>query len=250
MAPSSSPEIWRFDNANALYYALIDAIAGAVAEVIAQGRRPVIALPTGNTMIPFYRLAVEHAEKLQISQWQCFNLDEYYPIDERNHAETFDAFMDRNFYSKLQKPVAFRKILNGRTLDPEEECRHYERLIEDRGGIDLALLGLGANGHIAFNEPGSEFDSHTRLIELHPQTLLANFHGPSSTQAPFTHAMTLGIGNLLSTRKIFIVALGKSKAQAVKNAILEPESRTCPASALRRHSAVTWFLDPEASQWI
>jgi len=247
MAPSGSPEIWRFDNANALYYALIDAVASAVASVVApplaQGRRPVLALPTGNTMIPFYRLAVENADKLQTSQWECFNLDEYYPIDERNHADSFDAFMDRNFYSKLSKPVAFRKILNGRTSDPDEECRRYEALIAERGGIDLALLGLGSNGHIAFNEPGSEFDSSARLIELHPQTLLAN-------SVPFTHAMTLGIGNLLTARKIFVVALGKSKAQAVKNAIREPESRTCPASALQRHPSVTWFLDPEASQWI
>lgn len=246
MSPSSSPQIWRFDNANALYYALLDTIAQSTGQIVSQEKRPVLALPTGNTMIPFYRLATTQPEALHLSQWQCFNLDEYFPISEQNKVYTFDHFMDQNFYSKLSTPVAFRKILNGRSIEPHEECRRYEELIEERGGIDIALLGLGTNGHIAFNEPGSEFDSRTRLVELHPETLMANFQG----QALFTHAMTMGIGTLLSAKKIIVVALGKNKAQAVKSAIEAPESRTCPASALRRHSNVTWFLDQEASQLI
>ena len=124
--------------------------------------------------------------------------------------------------------------------------KSYEKLIEDAGGIDITLLGIGSNGHIAFNEPGSEFDSRTRKIELHPDTLMANFKG----HAIFSHALTLGIGNLLESKKIFILALGKNKAQAVRCSIREPESRNCPGSGLRRNPNVTWFLDQEAASLI
>jgi glucosamine-6-phosphate deaminase len=250
MTLSAKPQIWRFDNANALYYALVDTLTTSTNQIIAEGKRPVLALPTGNTMVPFYRIATEAQNqkdtKLNVSQWQCFNLDEYYPITEANQPYTFDSFMDQHFYSHLNEPVAFRKILNGRARDPLQECNRYEELIQERGGIDIAILGIGTNGHIAFNEPGSEFDSRTRLVELHPQTLMANFQG----QALFTHAMTMGIGTLLSAKQIFVVALGKNKANAVKAAIQDVESRMCPASGLRRHSNVTWFLDQDASQLI
>jgi glucosamine-6-phosphate deaminase len=246
MSRLRDPKIWRFDNANALYHALIDAVSSETGQLIQQGHRPLIALPTGNTMIPFYRLAVQNQAALNIRQWQCINLDEYYPVNAQNSMYSFDHFMDQNFYSKLDTPVAFSKVLNGRAYDPTEECVRYEEIILDRGGIDLAILGIGTNGHIAFNEPGSEFDSRTRVIELHPDTLSANFKG----EAPFTHAMTMGLGTLLSAKNIFVVALGKNKASAVKGAIQEVESRTCPASVLRRHSNVTWFLDREAAQQI
>lgn len=250
MSASHEPQIWRFDNANALYYALLDTLTSTTNQMIKDGKKPVLALPTGNTMIPFYRLATDHQDSLNVAQWQCFNLDEYYPINEKNQALTFDFFMDHHFYSRLKTPVAFRKILNGRALDPQEECRRYEELIEERGGLDIAILGVGTNGHIAFNEPGSEFDSKTRLVELHPQTLMANFSFQAQDDEKFTHAMTMGIGTLLKAKKIFIVALGKNKAQAVKCAIEEIESRTCPASGLRRHTDVTWFLDQDASHLI
>ena len=238
-----NPQIWRFDNANALYYALVDALGQALSPLITEGRDPVLALPTGNTMIPFYRIAAESHEKLRPDRWQAFNLDEYYPITPENFDYSFQAYMNRHFYSRLKEQVKSAHFLNGATEELEQECSNYEAKIHALGGIDFCLLGLGINGHIAFNEPGSEFDSKTRAIELHPQTLMANFKG----KAPFTHAMTLGIGTILSAKKIFIIALGKNKAHAVKAAIQERASRTIPASALQNHADVTWFLDQEAS---
>jgi glucosamine-6-phosphate deaminase len=234
---------WRFDNANALYYGLLDAFAEKVSAIVATGRKPVIALPTGNTMIPFYRLVTEHQAKLKVHEWICFNLDEYYPIHESNEFRTFNAFMDLNFYLRLDHPVQVRRLLDGRTKNPEQECAEYEAAIQAHGGIDIALLGLGINGHVAFNEPKSAVDSRTRLVELHPQTLMANFQG----EAVFTHAMTMGLGTLLEAREIFVVALGKNKAEAVRCAVAETPSVSCPASALQFHSHVTWFLDQEAA---
>ena len=238
--------IWRFDNANSLYYALIDTLSQNVQEILAKGRKPTFALPTGNTAIPFYRLATENAEQLKVSEWVCFNVDEYFPIDDENAPKSFDAFMETHFYSRLSKPVHRREILNGRTWNPADECARYEKLIADAGGIDITILGIGTNGHIAFNEPGSEFDSRTRQVELHPETLMANFHG----NPLFTHALTMGIGNIIESKKVYVIALGKNKAQAVKCSIKDPETRNCPASGLRRNPNVTWFLDQDAANLV
>jgi glucosamine-6-phosphate deaminase len=241
-----NPQLWRFDNANALYYALVDTLAQTLSPVLATGRDPVLALPTGNTMIPFYRIAAECEEKLNINRWRAFNLDEYYPIHDQNRNASFRSYMEQYFYSRLSMLPKETNFLNGATLDLHAECANYEKKIEAAGGIDLCILGLGTNGHIAFNEPGSEFDSQTRAVELHPQTLMANFRG----DAPFTHAMTMGMGTILKAKKIFVVALGKNKANAVKAALIDEPARTLPASVLKTHPDVTWFLDQEASSLV
>ncbi len=224
--------IWRFDNANSLYYALIDAFKKLPPE-------PIIALPTGNTMIPFYKLAAENHAELKTETWSCFQLDEYIGVTPENYDLSFKKFLERHFLSNtLVKEINF--------LESFPNPADYEKKIKDKGGLDIVLLGLGQNGHIAFNEPGSEPTSRTRIITLHPGTLLANFKGAT----PFTEAVTMGIETILSAKKIFIVALGKNKAQAVKGAIKDSESRTCPASFLRRHPDVTWFVDQEAAELI
>lgn len=237
------PRIWRFDNANSLYYALIDEIASAVRPVLDASQSPMMALPTGNTMIPFYRLAVESEERLGIRSWTCFNLDEYHPLPSGDASYSFRNYLEQHFYSRLMHPPRHRMELDGTAPDPTKECARYEQEIRTRGGIDLALLGIGTNGHIAFNEPGSDFDSKTRLVHLHPDTLLANFKGIP----PVHSALTLGVGTLLQARKIVIVAMGKSKAQAVRSAIVDPITTSVPASALQNHPDVTWMLDQESS---
>ena len=236
-------QTWRFDNANALYYALIDSIAEATHTVIREGRDPVLGLPTGNTMVPLYRLAAEKEQELETHRWVCFNIDEYYPITTDLKPYSFREYMDRNFYSRLNLPVSRREFLNGEASDPNLECEKYEQKIKDMGGFDLLILGLGTNGHIGFNEPGSELNSRTRLVELHPQTLMANFKG----RAPFHQAMTLGLETILEAKKIFVIAHGKNKARAVKESLQEIPTRMVPATALQKHKDVTWFLDQEAS---
>ena len=237
------PRIWRFDNANALTYALLDEVAATVRPLAETGRSPVLALPTGNTMIPFYHLASESAERLRVVDWTCFNLDEYHPLPEPDAPYSFRAYLERQFFSKLKDRPRKTFFLDGTAANPEAECTAFEERILGAGGIDLAILGIGVNGHIAFNEPGSAFDSRTRPVTLHPETLMANFKGP----APVNCALTLGIGTLLSAKRIFILAIGKSKASAVRAATLEPPTKTLPASALQNHPQVTWFLDQEAA---
>jgi glucosamine-6-phosphate deaminase len=224
--------IWRFDNANSLYYALLD-------EFKKLPVAPTVALPTGNTMIPFYRLVSENRSQIRTESWTCFQLDEYMPITDDTRELSFRHFLEKYFFStNLVKEAHF--------IEQSPSPEAYEDLITEKGGIDVALLGIGQNGHIAFNEPGSEPDSRTRLVNLHPQTLMSNFKGST----PFTQAVTIGVQTILSAKKIYIVALGKNKASAVKAAILDPESRTCPASFLRRHPDVTWLLDQEAAEFI
>ena len=235
--------ILRHDTAHALYYSLIDHLEKEVTALLAEKRDPVIALPTGNTMIPFYRIASEQEARLKISSWTCFNLDEYYPIPKYLDHLSFNGYLEENLFSRLKTTPKARFALNGRAENFMIECDDYEEKIRSFGGIDLAILGIGTNGHIAFNEPGSEFFSRTRAVALHPETLLSNFSG----NAPFTHALTLGIGTLLEAKKIILVALGKSKAQAVRGAIREIPTRSLPASGLQSHPNVTWFLDSEAS---
>lgn len=222
--------IWRFDNANSLYYALLDAFKKLPTE-------PKLALPTGNTMIPFYKLAAENHADLKTETWNCFQLDEYFPMTPEKYELSFKRFLERHFLSNAPvKEIHF--------LENYPNPSDYERKIQEKGGLDIVLLGLGQNGHIAFNEPGSEPTTRTRVIDLHSDTLLANFKGTT----PFTQAVTMGIETILEAKKIIIVALGKNKAAAVKAAINDPESRTCPASFLRRHKDVTWFIDQEAAE--
>ncbi|MBS1958195.1 MAG: glucosamine-6-phosphate deaminase [Bdellovibrionales bacterium] len=250
-APAGGPNrsqarLWRFDNANALYYALVDTLKSEITKMLDAGRNPVVALPTGNTMLPLYKLITDAQEALRTDTWTCINLDEYYPLTSSNRGSSFATYLNQHFYSKLKKPVHLQEQINGQAPDATAECERVENKISELGGIDIALLGLGTNGHIAFNEPGSEFDSRTRLIKLHPDTLMANFRG----REPIENAITMGIGTLLESKTIFIVALGKNKTGAVRAAIQDPSSRTCPASGLQKHKNTTWFLDQEASSLI
>ena len=242
----SNATIWRFDNANALYYALIDSLKKEIDKSLDSGRKPVVALPTGNTMLPLYKLITDASEQLRTETWTCINLDEYYPLTPSNRNGSFQAYLNQQFYTKLKNPVAQQEQINGVAPDAADESQRVESRIKELGGIDIALLGLGTNGHIAFNEPGSEFDSRTRLIRLHPDTLMANFRG----REPIENAITMGIGTLLEAKTIFVVALGKNKSGAVRAAIQDPSSRTCPASGLQKHKNTTWFLDQEAASLI
>lgn len=242
----SKAEVWRFDNANALYYALVDAIQKKVSNLLEEGRTPLVALPTGNTMIPLYKLLTDQAEALQVHRWACINLDEYYPLTAQHRQISFAHYLQQHFYSKLKAPVFVQEQIQGTCADPQAEAARIEARIQALGGIDIGLLGLGTNGHIAFNEPGSEFDSRTRLVQLHPDTLMANFKG----QNPVHQAITMGIGTLLEAKHLMVVALGKNKAGAVRAALQDPASRTCPASGLQRHKNTTWFVDQEAASLI
>jgi glucosamine-6-phosphate deaminase len=222
-------------------------VAGAIK------RKPalVLGLATGNTMLGLYKHLVRlHKEaSLDFSQVVTFNLDEYLGLPV-SHPQSFHHFMDENFFRHVNVPARNIHIPDGSILgDYDSYCASYEQLIRAAGGIDLQILGIGRNGHIGFNEPTSSLASRTRLKVLSRETLddNAKFFRPGE-ESPRC-AITMGIGTILETRKILLLATGASKAAAVAKSIEGPITCAVSASALQLHPDVTFLLDePAAAQ--
>src|SRR5437667_1381908 len=171
---------------------------------------------------------------LDFSRAQTFNLDEYVGL-EPDHPKSYHAYMRRHFFDHVNIAVENIHMPNGTLgIDVDAETKSYEQAIEDAGGIDLLIVGIGANGHIAFNEPGSAFESRTRAVDLAPETI-ANARQHFRTEAVPLRAITMGIGTILEARRILLLAAGASKAGAVERALRGPVSQSVPASALQLH---------------
>jgi glucosamine-6-phosphate deaminase len=228
------------------------AVQRAIAHLVAQVQREptiVLGLATGRTMVPLYRglVAVYRQGKLSFSQCQIFNLDEYcgLPADD---PRSFRHYMEQHLFQEIDCPSEQRHLLNGNAASLVEEVVRYEAQIRALGGIDLQILGLGENGHIAFNEPGSPFDSRTRRVQLSPKTRLQNafeFNGDSA-QVPAS-ALTMGIGTILEARQILLLTTGAAKAEILQRVLEGPISSTIPATALRHHSHWTIICDASAA---
>lgn len=189
-----------------------------------------IALPTGNTPVGMYQELKKR--NLDWGKITVFMLDVNYSQDP---AEP-DSFYS---FAKKYLPTPKFNILDSLAKDPAKECADYEAKIAADGGLDLAVLGIGFNGHIAYNEPGTGFDSLTHLAELSPETIKIN-------NLQVHHGLTMGIKTILNARKILVLVKGAAKAAMVKRAIDGPVDVNCPASVLQRHPDVTWLLDPAA----
>lgn len=192
-----------------------------------------LALPTGKTTIPLYKKIVSDykKKKLDFSKTKTFQIDEYL-----NNKNDFRKFLIKNLLSKINVKKENQNFIS--TENPEEP-REYEQKIS-KAKIDLMLLGIGVNCHIAFNEPGSPFDSKTRIVSLTQSTQRAN-------KTKIKSALTIGISTILKSKKIILIATGKHKAQAVKEMIEGPIETKCPASALQKHNDVTVLLDKKAA---
>lgn len=217
----------------------------------------VLGLATGKTPIGLYAhlLALfETRPDLNLSGLVAFNLDEYYPIPP-TAPHSYHSEMQRMFFGPLQEiNPSFRAeqqthIPHGDTPDIKKECRRYEEAIHRHGSIDLQILGIGTNGHIGFNEPGSDDTTRTRLVDLAPETIQINadkfFHGDTN-QVP-RQAISMGVGTILEATEIFLLASGSSK-RAILQDLRERNEPTPhnPASYLLRHPHVRWFVDDEA----
>lgn len=226
--------------------------AGAVAEEAAAlicatlhgNARPVLGLATGRTPLAIYARLVEAARagRADFSRTESFNLDEYRGLGP-DHPASFAAYMRRTLFDHV--PFAATHLPAG-LGDPEAEAARYEAAIAASGGIGLQLLGIGRNGHIAFNEPGAGFDSRTRVVTLAEDTRIANAPDfPDGEAVPAT-AMTMGIGTILEAGRILLVATGAAKRAALTRAVLGPPDPSCPASALQLHGDVLILCDREA----
>lgn len=229
-----------------------DEFARLGADVVTRqlGARPdsVLALPTGATPLPLYaELARRCAESaLSFSEVHSFNLDEYVGLDPE-HSASYHAYMLEHFFSKVDIDMARVQLPNGLASDLEAECARYERAIASVGGLDLAVVGLGVNGHLGFNEPGTPFDTRTHVTSLAPETIDHNVRYFGDRARVPRQAITMGIATIFEARRVLLLASGESKTAAVRAALEGPVSVGVPASVLQAHPHVTVVLDKDAA---
>ena len=237
-------------DANAACCAVAREIAQLIHSRNTAGKTTVLGLATGSTPVRVYReLARLHKEEtLSFRNAITFNLDEYWGLS-GDHDQSYRFFMNQHLFSQIDIPLWNTHVLNGTAQNADWECRAFEDRIRAVGGVDLWLLGIGGNGHIAFNEPSSHPDSRTRLVDLAPQTIEANSDGRffKDSNAVPRSALSAGIGTIRDARKIVLLATGNNKATAVATALEHPSSSDCPASLLQDHSDCSFVLDEEAA---
>ena len=201
----------------------------------AKGEGPfTVGLPTGNTPIPFYNALVGLflEREIDFQRIYTFNLDEYMDLPPY-HPNSYRTYMEDHLFRYVNLPKENISFLNGMSRDWKSTCRKYEESIRHRGGIDLQVLGLGMNGHIAFNEPGTEKESRTRMVRLSERTHQENARlFPDPKEAP-QFALTMGIQTIMEAGKIILLAAGSSKANAVYESLCEPPDIRIPASFLQ-----------------
>lgn len=206
----------------------------------------VLGLATGATPLPVYGYIAEKyaAGEVSLKDVKTFNLDEYcgIPQDDKN---SYFTFMRENLFSKTDVNPANVGFLDG-NADPDEESARYAAAIESAGGIDIQLLGIGRNGHIAFNEPGEKFTGEAWKVKLTESTIAANSIYFTDSEMP-RYAMTMGIGSIMKAKKIILIATGESKAEAVRAMIEGPVTPHCPASVLQQHPDTVIYLDRAAA---
>jgi glucosamine-6-phosphate deaminase len=209
----------------------------------------VLGLATGSTTLGLYTelIALHRAGNLDFSSATSFNLDEYLGLPP-SHPQSFHYFMNQHFFSHVNFAQERVHIPDGTiAADYDAYCDRYEQSIRSAGGIDLQVLGIGRNGHIGFNEPTSSLASRTRLKALSRETIEDNRHGFASESEMPKCAITMGIGTILDSRRVFLLASGHSKAAAVAKAIEGPITSSVSASALQMHIDVTFIIDEEAA---
>ncbi len=225
-----------------------DMAARLLKNQVVQKKQSVLGLATGNTPLPLYEKFVQYVknEDVDLSQITSFNLDEYVGIAS-DHPSSYAQYMQKHFLEPLQLRGDQVQIPDGQAEDIAKECEQYEKRIYQRGPIDLQILGLGQDGHIGFNEPGSSLGSRTRLKSLTEETRRVNAKGFSSLEAVPRHVITMGIQTIMDSRKIALLAFGESKAEAVAQMVEGPVSANSPATVLQFHPRVKVFLDPESA---
>ena len=206
-----------------------------------------LGLATGSTPLGVYEaMIMDHVlNRTSYKNIKTFNLDEYVGLDKTND-QSYYYFMQHNLFSSLDIDPANINIPNGMAPDLYAECSRYSNLLKNTT-IDLQILGIGTNGHIAFNEPGTFFDSETHVTTLTPETIEANSRFFKNIKDVPIQALTMGLGEIMKAKKILLLATGKSKANAIRNLMSGVVSIEQPASVLKRHPNVTVIVDKEAA---
>ena len=210
----------------------------------------VLGLPTGSSPIGMYKCLVEACRQGRVSfkNVLTFNMDEYVCLPEE-HPESYHSFMTSNLFNHIDCPKENIHILNGNAPDLDAECRHYEEMIEEAGGIDLFIGGIGPDGHIAFNEPGSSLTSRTRVKTLTTDTIIANsrFFEGDVNKVPKL-ALTVGVGTVMAAREVMILVNGHHKARALQAAVEGGVTQMWTISALQMHQHGIIVCDEAATE--
>ncbi len=224
--------------------------ARRIAHALREKPSLVLGLPTGRSPLNVYRELVKHHEagEVDFSQASTFNVDEFLGLAP-DDPDSFRAYMDRHFFQDVNLAPERIHFLDGSADRAEWECARYDALLEERGGMDLLLLGVGANGHVAFNEPGDSLQavSHRARLTRETRHALAPFFGDDVGKVPLA-GLTLGMGALLRARRIIVLAFGVNKAAAVTGMVRGPLTPRCPASFLQLHGHVEVWVDAEAGR--
>lgn len=222
--------------------------ASVIAQVVSRKADAVLGLATGSSPLGVYERLADAAARgeLDFSAARGFALDEYVGIP-LTHPESYAAVIDRTVTRPLGLDPARVQVPDGRAADLDTACAEYEDAIAAAGGIDVQILGIGANGHIGFNEPTSSFASRTRIKTLTASTRQANARFFDTPDQVPTHCLTQGLGTIMRARRLVLVAQGESKADAVAAAVEGPVSAMCPASVLQFHEHATLVVDEAAA---
>lgn len=219
---------------------IADLVSNEFINLIKEKPNAVIGLATGSTPIETYEAIINKAKKemIDFSSIQSFNLDEY--LNNQDFSQSYRYFMDSHLFDYIN-------IKKENTHFPSEEnYKNYDDEIKKAGGIDIQLLGIGANGHIGFNEPGTSFDSKTHITQLKEKTIHDNARFFKDISLVPTSAVSMGINTILNSKRIILIALGKNKAQAIYDTFNKYDV-SCPASSLSKHNNVTIYCDEEAA---
>jgi glucosamine-6-phosphate deaminase len=220
-----------------------------VGHLVRRKPRCVLGLATGSTPLGTYAelVRMHREEGLDFSRVVTFNLDEYVGLA-ANHPQSYRYFMQQHLLDHINVDPRDTHVPDGRALDFEAYCEQYERMIAEEGGIDLQILGIGGDGHIAFNEPGSSLGSRTRLKTLTEETVRDNARFFGSEKDVPRLAITMGVGTILESRQCLLLAAGASKARAIRDTIEGPITAQVTASALQLHRDVIAIVDQEAGR--
>jgi glucosamine-6-phosphate deaminase len=230
------------------YEEVSDRAAEIMLDVVKNNPKAVLGLATGSSPIGLYqRMIKDHQENgTSYAEITTFNLDEYVGL-EQEHPQSYYTFMHQNLFNHIDIKKENVNLPSVQGEDMQANCDAYNELLS-KYKIDLQLLGIGSNGHLAFNEPGTPFDSVTQVVDLLDSTIQDNarFFDNDMSKVP-TQSITMGIKNVMDAKRILLIASGKNKAEAIYQTVKGEVSTDCPASILQRHPDVTIVVDEDAA---
>lgn len=233
------------------YEELSKVAAKEFSKIIKEKENVVLGLATGGSPVGMYKELIRMYEQkeLNFSKTTTVNLDEYIGLNPE-HNQSYRYFMNNNLFNHINIDKSNTFVPNGLAEDLEAQCKEYDQKIVELGGIDIQLLGVGNNGHIAFNEPNSELSSGTHIISLTDNTIEANARFFDNIDDVPRKAITMGVGGIMKAKKIILIASGESKAEAIKGIFSGKITTANPATMLQMHRDVTVIVDEAAAKLI